>query len=188
MTRSTVIAVFGICLLVTTPFHASGVDVSAAWFIPWITPILKAAGAGIIGSAASGIGRRIESQLAGGKARQDYAGQGPTPTVINTHGAAQYGTQQAASQGQAVQAQADMQYNQLMHDSRQRALDRQHELQLQTNQLSFDGQHDNGQSFLNDPLGMYKPSPQVDALMRQSNDRLTKATRNYVNSPEILAN
>ena len=107
---------------------------------------VMAAGAQVLGGLVSGLTRRAE-KITGPKNTPAFGNQIFPQDLAQAQAGAQYATQQQQSQGQsttyqntAMRFQDDQQWNRLTAQSRERSLDRALQLQLQQNQLAFDGQ------------------------------------------------
>ena len=108
---------------------------------------VMAAGAQVLGGLVSGLTRRAE-KITGPLNTPAFGNQIFPQHLATAQQGRQYATSQATSQGQtvsyqnaAMRFQSDQQWNQLTANSRERALDRALQLQLQQNQLSFDGDY-----------------------------------------------
>ena len=119
---------------------AAGAATTAGAAAGFGTAAAQAIGAG----ALAGFATRAERLAAGKRNIITGAGARVIPQYLQ---AQQFGTQQRMSQGQAEgfrgvgrSFQADQQWNQLTHDSRERAKDRALQLQMQTNRFTYDGQ------------------------------------------------
>lgn len=116
---------------------------------PWLIKAGKTIGSAVIGGIGAGLSRRAETQIAGSKAAQDYAGSGGA-SGISAAQTYTYGTQQASSQGQSEAFQAGQSAS---HQSRaerfssdESAKQRAHEMMmLQTELGARNGQSDAGQ-------------------------------------------
>lgn len=94
---------------------------------PWVIPLLKGIGSSVAGGIISGAGRRTERAVAGRDAAQDYGG-GATAQFRSQGQSESFQAAQAQQRSSDISTQgANQQYNQLQHDSRERALQRQHE-------------------------------------------------------------